>query len=423
MSSTSVPKSLPVVRDSGRGRLRVPSRLVLLACCATLCGVAVCLLALEAVLSVAQFNTKSNTRIVPGQGFTYLPGAYYRHMKEGFSEGRFNSHGFRDYERSYEKHKGTYRILVLGDSYAEGMQVALERTFPALLEKRLNEAARGSVRFEVLNLGQSGFGTADEYMRYLDFGVKYTPDLVLLAFLTGNDIRNNSRILNRDAIGFYFDYDREGKLQLDRSVIQDYEQSLTAPKRLLQYLAQRSYVVSLASERYYLFRDQLNERHFEQLVAPASQAPNELDELSDLNVYRPDMSARWQKALAITEGLLLRFRDDAERHRSRFLLVTLSNAEQIDPAVQRSIAARYAVKLDFDQPDRILENFATEHDISCLQLLPVFRDHYRRTGERLHGFGPVQGGHWNEAGHRRAAETIFDFLRRTGVVLLGRRVE
>ena len=59
--------------------------------------------ALEVLLAVMQINQKSINRLVPGKGSTYIPGAYYRHTKEGFSEGYFNSHGFRDYDRTYEK--------------------------------------------------------------------------------------------------------------------------------------------------------------------------------------------------------------------------------------------------------------------------------------------------------------------------------
>ncbi len=51
---------------------------------------------LEVGLAVMQINQKSNVRLVPGKGVTYIPGAYYRHTKEGFSQGYFNSHGFRD---------------------------------------------------------------------------------------------------------------------------------------------------------------------------------------------------------------------------------------------------------------------------------------------------------------------------------------
>ncbi|MCA9423148.1 MAG: hypothetical protein KC592_19165, partial [Nitrospira sp.] len=70
-------------------------------------------------------------------------------------------------------------------SYVEALQVSLEDSFPALLEKKLN-AGSSTKKVEVIALGQSGFGTADAYMRYVNFGVKYSPDLVILAFLTGN---------------------------------------------------------------------------------------------------------------------------------------------------------------------------------------------------------------------------------------------
>ena len=90
---------------------------------------------LEVGLAVWGINTKSNMRFIPGKGTTYIPHAYYRHTKEGFSEGYFNAHGFRDYERTYERPENTFRILVFGDSYTEGLQVPLEKTFAALLEK------------------------------------------------------------------------------------------------------------------------------------------------------------------------------------------------------------------------------------------------------------------------------------------------
>ncbi|PYQ23833.1 MAG: hypothetical protein DMF81_07510 [Acidobacteria bacterium] len=71
-------------------------------------------------------------------------------------------------------------------------------------------------------MGQSGFGTADEYMRYLDYGVRYCPDMVILAFLTGNDVSDNSKVLHREHVGFYFRLDEHGELVLDRSALDAY---------------------------------------------------------------------------------------------------------------------------------------------------------------------------------------------------------
>ena len=81
------------------------------------------LLAVEGVLRIVKINTLSHITYVKGKGLINEPGAYYVHKKEGFSEGRFNVHGFRDVERSIEKPPGTYRIAVFGDSEGGGPEL------------------------------------------------------------------------------------------------------------------------------------------------------------------------------------------------------------------------------------------------------------------------------------------------------------
>jgi hypothetical protein len=377
-----------------------------------LLAVAILLAGLEAALAVVQLNTKANLRFIPDKGTTYLPNAYYRHTKEGFSEGYFNSHGFRDYERTYEKPANTFRILVSGDSYVEAFQVALSDAFPALLEKTLNEQS-SSMRFEVLALGQSGFGTADAYMRYLNFGVEYSPDLVLLAFVTGNDIRNNSKFLNLENPGFYFIFDENRNLVLDRSVLDEIQRSLTLPRRLFWSLKRKSYLASLISERLFLLKQRLWESYLKIRFADEREAEEQisLDEFSDLNIYLPHLSRRWQEAFEVTKGVILKFRASVEERGARFVLVTLSNAEQVHPRIGEELKAKYGLDYDYEQPDRILEQFARQEGITSLKLMPVFREHHLKTGSYLHGFSSSQVGHWNENGHRLAAQEIFQFLK------------
>jgi lysophospholipase L1-like esterase len=379
--------------------------------------------ALETWLAMARIGTKSIHRYVPGKGSTYMPGVYYRHTKEGFSEGYINSHGFRDYERTHEKPPNTFRILVLGDSYVEALQVALADSFPALLEKNLNTAS-SSTRFEVLNMGQSGFGTADEYMRYLTFGIQYSPDLILLAFLTGNDFSDNSKFLTRENTGFYFEFDKNGNLMLDRSLLDRYEQSLTFGKRLLQRLKQESYLANFISERLYLFRLQLRDSEFRKRFARQEQTrlTRGIDEFSALNIYLSEISDHWKQAHAITAGLLRKFRNSVEANGSRFVLVTLSNSEQVHPEIQRELRGRHPnVVFDFEQPDRVIEQVAKRENIDYLKLMPVFREYHLRTGHYLHGFGGSKGGHWNKNGHRLAADKIFEFLKERDIVPLSIR--
>ena len=384
-----------------------------------LSSIAVLVFFLEVALSIAKVNNKSTIRFLPGKGVTYIPGAYYRHTKEGFSEGYFNSHGFRDSERAYEKPLDTFRILVLGDSYVEALQVALEDTFPALLEKRLNEKPR-SMKFEVLAMGQSGFGTADEFMRYQNFGVAFSPDLVILAFLTGNDIRNNSKILNRASMGFYFVFDLNRKLVLDRSTLDDFERELTFPKRFFQIIKTRSYLAALISERLYLFREGFRQSSFESDYLRRSSRDQDgvLDPFSDLNIYRPNLTELWREAFDISNALVLKFKDSVASHGAGFVLVTLPSAEQVHPRIQHQLNERYHLLFDYGQPDRLLKKFAAQHAVDCLNLTPVFLKHHLKTGKSLHGFGSMETGHWNENGHALAAEEMFRFLHEKRLVPL-----
>lgn len=95
-----------------------------------------------------------------------------------------NSHGLRGPERSWEKPQNTRRIVVLGDSFTFGLGVSDEKTYPFVLEKLLAEY---SPPYEVLNMGVSDYGTDLEYLAFRRDGVRYSPDIVILAFYARND--------------------------------------------------------------------------------------------------------------------------------------------------------------------------------------------------------------------------------------------
>lgn len=99
-----------------------------------------------------------------------------------------NSKGLRDREYPYEKPAGVKRILVLGDSYTWGYGVGNNERFTDFLAASL---ARDDIPCEVINTGVSGYGTDQEYLWFRSEGVKYQPDLVILAFYALNDPVNN----------------------------------------------------------------------------------------------------------------------------------------------------------------------------------------------------------------------------------------
>jgi hypothetical protein len=110
---------------------------------------------------------------------------------------RINARGWRDREVPLEKPPGSVRILVLGDSYVEGKEVALERTFQERLEVALNAAAGSGGRgFEVVALGRGGYGTRRQAEVLRREGLAYAPDWVVLAFFPGNDVSDDSEPLS-----------------------------------------------------------------------------------------------------------------------------------------------------------------------------------------------------------------------------------
>lgn len=90
-----------------------------------------------------------------------------------------NRSGFRDTrDPVVPKPQGTWRVLVLGDSFTFSGKVPLEKTFAAQLETLL--AQRDPTRrYEVWNLGVPGYKSAQQLAALREKGMPLDPDLVL----------------------------------------------------------------------------------------------------------------------------------------------------------------------------------------------------------------------------------------------------
>jgi lysophospholipase L1-like esterase len=88
------------------------------------------------------------------------------------------------------RRSNTFRILVLGDSLAWGFGVDDDETFAARLETLLS-GRYPALDIQVLNGAVPGYGTADELAYLRSRGVKLDPDLVIVQFLSVNDLLEN----------------------------------------------------------------------------------------------------------------------------------------------------------------------------------------------------------------------------------------
>jgi PA14 domain/GDSL-like Lipase/Acylhydrolase family len=98
---------------------------------------------------------------------------------------RINAQGLRDYDYSYRKEPGTFRIVGVGDSSLFGWGVPVEDSGLKVLERRLRENFRAQ-KFEVINFAVPGYNTAMEAETFVKRCLEYSPDLVLLNFNTND---------------------------------------------------------------------------------------------------------------------------------------------------------------------------------------------------------------------------------------------
>ena len=90
---------------------------------------------------------------------------------------RINSDGLRDDEYSLARNDRR-RIVFLGDSLTLGWGVEKHDTFEALLEKQLSRTEPT----EILNFGTGNYNTTQEVGLFLEKGLRYQPDEVVLFF-------------------------------------------------------------------------------------------------------------------------------------------------------------------------------------------------------------------------------------------------
>jgi hypothetical protein len=330
-------------------------------------------------------------------------------LKEGGGYVSINSDGLRDREHAIVKPRNTLRIAVLGDSFTEAFQVDRENAFWAVMERELGRCKKLTGKnVEALNFGQSGFGTAMELLALRHRVWKYSPDIVLLAFFTGNDISDNSRMLKKADHHPYFVYQGETLVLDNKGVTEAYDWYAGWWNDIRIWIFNRSRALQLLDKGSTALAE-----WFKRTPTDAADAKDDLLEpgLAEA-IYRPPSDAVWKEAWRVTECLLLVMRDEVREGGAEFRVIILGNSVVVhpDPSIRKKFERRLDVE-DLFYPDRRIKRFCEREGIPVLALTPYFQEYATRNKTFLHGFGPAMGrGHWNERGHRVAGELIAQFL-------------
>jgi hypothetical protein len=346
-------------------------------------------------------------------GSQLRPGISGYYLQEGGGYVSINSDGMRDREHALKHPPHTLRIAVLGDSFAEAMQVNQDQTFWAIMEKELQGCTNlHGRRVEVLNFGEAGFGTAQELLALRHRVWKYSPDVVLLAFFTGNDVADNSPSMMQFPYNPYFTLE-DGKLvlhdQLTRKRWEEEQQNKSWGGAFKQWRQDhfRIFQVLQRGEKALKIWWSQPRRTGQAAAGPSVSEPG----LSE-SIYRQPASKVWQDGWQVTEALLVQMRDEVAARGAKFSVVVLSTGAQVDPdpAARAAFAKSLGVK-DLFYPDHRLEKFCQEENIPILLLAPAFQQYATTHHVYLHGFkGNLGGGHWNQNGHRLAGDMISKWL-------------
>jgi lysophospholipase L1-like esterase len=357
-------------------------------------------------------------------GWKAIPGKEQKIVNETtVSYVKMKSHGFRDRERTYEKGKDVFRIAVLGDSMTEALQVPLDKAFPYVLEEKLN--SENDKRFEVLNLGVSGFGTAQEYLMLKHYGLEYKPDLVILEFCIINDVRDNSSTLRDDPSRPYFVLNSGELEELPFRIKPGSTVGVTEHSRILNFLVKFFPNIS------YSLKDRIKQTpwlaNLLWKIGIVNSKPDLPDKYNKKNgvpiiddyVYAEKYSPEWENAWKVTEGLILKLKEELETEKIEFLVVVVPNEFEFRPDMWNKTLDEYpqmkSVKFDLRKPERILSDFLEKNKIDYLLLRPEFEQYTKETGKNLH-FHSAYENHWNANGHALAAELIYRKLKDSNMV-------
>jgi len=338
-------------------------------------GLTVPMALLELMLSVAgpilpgDYQTAAFTASSATSGLQNRPNAAgYKRTSEFSVHVRVNSKGLRGAEIDYPKPPGTFRTLVLGDSFMFALQVAEEDTFVTHLGNRLDQTAGVDTTFETINGGADGWSTVNEYVWLTTEGYRYDPDLVVLMFYAGNDPGENADRVLAVAPG-----GRVLPREAEASSWQDVRLALSERSRLYNLLEFG-------------------------VLAKMQSSPDALGSTKEQERVRDPGEDRKERGWDLSESLLSLVRDYCAERDIGLMVVG------IPPLVK--------VTKDERDPSPLAE-IGERLGVPTIDLLDQFR---QGTPEQRDALYFPKNQHWTEEGHEQAARIVAAELRLRGLV-------
>lgn len=314
---------------------------------------------------------------------------FYNNESRRLIRVKTNSLGFRGADPEVPKPAGVRRVVVLGDSFISALQVEADESMCSQLEDLLNESSR-DVRWEVLNFGVTGSGTADQHVRYLETIRNLEPDIVLVGFGMGTDpVDNNPKLSNSPLV--HYDFDETGELKM----IPDSAVSANTANVLNR------------SSRLYIWQKGITNR----IIKSIRNRAGWFDKRD--RIYLEPAPEEIEYSWRLTEAILERFHADVSYDGVEFHVVTIPSSREIYRDLIEDLegegrAAGLTREFNQNLPLERITGICQRQEIPFIALEPGFRAHAPELNSKLDDQRLFFNGHghMNVKGNRVAAELI-----------------
>lgn len=325
-----------------------------------------------------------------------MPLPYERLTHTGFMEGgsgvkreiQMNRLGFRGEDFPESLPDDVTRLLLLGDSYTAGWEVALDERWSAWLADWLNT---GDGRADVVNLGAPGFGTDRQYLLYQAYGRTLGADVVVLGMYVENDVLDNAVGLWQDDSNIrlnrpYFSLEDGALVEhpwhyTDRS--RSYQQE-DFPQSIIGWL-------NAHSATYRLLRNGLDGL-IDWVRGTDDDADDDADDARaltvqsflplDAQVFINPPDERWEASWALTGALLAALRDAVAADGSELVVAIIPPHMIVQYDDWRFAPAFEAAGEEYElwYPQRRMTDLLAELDIPTFNPTQTFIDFHAETG-------------------------------------------
>lgn len=311
-------------------------------------------------------------------GWKLIPDYKSRFVHRDFSvEMTTNSDGFRDDEYDVENKGGKVRVVSLGDSFTWGWGVEDDEVYMQVAESLLDG-------FEIINMGQNGYGTGQQLLLFNRYGKKYSPDLVTVGFVL-NDIDDNISGRGKPLFDIV-----DGNLTHS-----EIPQQESLEIRVKSWLVKNSHLFVLANFGY--------ERLSRWLKQKFKSSPNGRRQ-ARYPRFAIDLDEEQDKKWMILEKILNELKRETG---SEVLVFYIPNRIQIESDRSEYVDIVNAPETyDIDFPNKKLGEIAERNDVYYVDLVDRLRQEYE-DGKKPYF---EHDGHFSKDGHQIAGEELANAL-------------